>query len=291
MEYTIHEKLHKKTLPQLLLEEDIHIAMLQETFLTQDDKIYIKGYRIFRSNGQTHRKGVAILIAENLICDKYITYKDNQGRFIKIKLKTPEDKHITISNIYIEPDMKNHPEIIPEEILEGDIIGGDLNKMEINMDKDGVYQTKNIGNNKKRIQQPKGTSDHYILIYEKILPIEVEKNEKTKIIQDKNIIENNWNNITNFLTQKCREIIIKDPNKKIKINTKGLKNNNINYYENFEELKRNNQEKFKEEQKKHALQLGMILRNDYISATASDKLAVSCKSNLKTYIGIRKTNR
>ena len=273
MEYTIHEKLHKKTLPQLLLEEDIHIAMLQETFLTQDDKIYIKGYRIFRSNGQTHRKGVAILIAENLICDKYITYKDNQGRFIKIKLKTPEDKHITISNIYIEPDMKNHPEIIPEEILEGDIIGGDLNKMEINMDKDGVYQTKNIGNNKKRIQQPKGTSDHYILIYEKILPIEVEKNEKTKIIQDKNIIENNWNNITNFLTQKCREIIIKDPNKKIKINTKGLKNNNINYYENFEELKRNNQEKFKEEQKKHALQLGMILRNDYISATAYDKLA------------------
>ena len=71
-------------LTQLLIEEDIHIAMIQETFLTQDDKIYIKGYRIFRSNGQAHRKGVAILISESSICDKYITYKDNQGRFIKI---------------------------------------------------------------------------------------------------------------------------------------------------------------------------------------------------------------
>ena len=210
-------------LTQLLVEEDIHIALLQETFLTQEDKIFIKGYRIYRSNGNTHRKGVAVLISENLLCDKYITYKDSQGRFLKIKLKTPEDRHITISNIYIEPDMKNHPEIIPEEIIEGDIIGGDLNKMETTMDKDGVYQTKNIGEYKKRTQQPKGTSDHYILIYEKYLPIKIETTEKIKIIQDKNIIENNCNSITNFLTQKSNQIIINNPNKKIKINLNGLK--------------------------------------------------------------------
>ena len=49
-------------LTQLLIEEDIHIAMIQEIFLTQDDKIYIKGYQIFRSKGQAHRKSVAILI-------------------------------------------------------------------------------------------------------------------------------------------------------------------------------------------------------------------------------------
>ena len=61
-----------------------------------------------------------------------------------------------------------------------------------------------------------------------MLPIEIDSSEKTKIIQDKNIIENNWNSITNFLTQKSNQIILKDPNKKIKINTKGLKSNNIN---------------------------------------------------------------
>ena len=50
------------------------------------------------------------------------------------------------------------------------------------------------------------TSDHYILINQKLLPIEIDSNEKTKIIQDKNIIENNWNRVTNFLTKKCNHI-------------------------------------------------------------------------------------
>ena len=246
-------------LTQLLYDEEIHIALIQETFLTDDEKIYIKGYKIYRSNGISHRKGVAILIAENLLCDKYITYKDNQGRFIKVKLKTPNEKHITISNIYVEPDMKNHPEIIPEEILEADIIGGDLNKMDTNMENDGVYQVKNIGEIKIRKQQPKGTSDHYILIYEKVMPIAIEDPIKTKTIQDKNVIENNWNSLTNFLTQKSNNFTINNPNKRIKINIKELANNNINYYEEFEEIKRNNQEIFRKEQRKQAHNLHLTL--------------------------------
>ncbi len=100
-----------------------------------------------------------------------MTFKDDRGRFIKVKLKTPDDEYITISNIYIEPDMKDHIEIIPQEILQADIIAGQLNKMSTNMDINGVYHTKNIGHLKKKINQPKGISDHYILIYQKVLPL------------------------------------------------------------------------------------------------------------------------
>jgi len=151
-------------LTQLLYDKDIHIALIQETFLIQDEKLYIKGYLIFRSDGTNHRKGVLVLISTALICDKYTIYKDKSGRFIKIKLKTQENKQITISNIYTEPDMKNHIEIIPEEILQADIIAGDLNNMETNLEKNGIYQTKSIGHLKEKVKQPKGTSDHYILI-------------------------------------------------------------------------------------------------------------------------------
>ena len=55
--------------------------------LKDEDKWYIKGYKIYRSNAQEHRKGVAILCSTELICQTYITYKDNLGRFIKIKIK------------------------------------------------------------------------------------------------------------------------------------------------------------------------------------------------------------
>ena len=49
-------------LTQLLYEENIHIALIQESFLTNDDKLYIKGYKVYRSDNTTHRKGVIILI-------------------------------------------------------------------------------------------------------------------------------------------------------------------------------------------------------------------------------------
>ena len=67
--------------------------------------------------------------------------------------------------------MKDHIEIIPQEILQADIIAGHLNKMSTNMDINGVYHTKNIGNLKKKINQPKGTSGFYILIYQKVLQL------------------------------------------------------------------------------------------------------------------------
>ena len=56
--------------------------------------MYIKGFKIFQSDGHNHRKEVPALIATNLISDKYITFKDEEGRFLKTKIKTQEGKNI-----------------------------------------------------------------------------------------------------------------------------------------------------------------------------------------------------
>ena len=49
-----------------LLVNNIHIALIQETMLNEYHKMYIKGYKIYRSNSIDNRKGVAILISNEL---------------------------------------------------------------------------------------------------------------------------------------------------------------------------------------------------------------------------------
>ena len=120
----------KKYLTQTLYTKDIHIALIQETMLKDEDKWYIKGYKIYRSNATEHRKGVAILVSTELLCQTYIVYKDNIGRFLKIKIKSDNGKEYTIACAYVEPTMEHHPEIVPNEIKEADIIGGDFKDQE-----------------------------------------------------------------------------------------------------------------------------------------------------------------
>ena len=105
----------KKYLTQTLYTKDIHIALIQETMLKDEDKWFIKGYKIYRSNATEHRKGVAILVSTELLCQTYIVYKDNIGRFLKIKIKSDNGKEYTIACAYVEPTMEHHPEIVPNE--------------------------------------------------------------------------------------------------------------------------------------------------------------------------------
>jgi len=102
--------------------------------------------------------------------------------------------------------MKNHIEIIPEEILQSDIIAGDLNNMETNWEKNGIYHTKSIGHLKQKVKQPKGTSDHYILIYETALPIEISQSEKTIKILDQTKIQSNWNYLKDLVYRKTETL-------------------------------------------------------------------------------------
>ena len=52
----------KLFLIETMLVNKIHIALIQETMLKDKDKMYIKGYRIYRSNSE-FRRGTAIMVS------------------------------------------------------------------------------------------------------------------------------------------------------------------------------------------------------------------------------------
>ena len=109
----------------------------------------------------------AVLISAILKCKRYIINKNTQGCYLKVKLTNEEtNKQVTISSVYVDPDNQHNKSIIPEEIWDSHILGGDLNKMSSNLPIiERIYHIKNIGTHKETIRFPNKISDHPILIY------------------------------------------------------------------------------------------------------------------------------
>ena len=59
---SIRDTYKKLLLIYLLKSKDIDIALLQETYLIENGKLYIKGYKVYRGDNTIRRKGVAILV-------------------------------------------------------------------------------------------------------------------------------------------------------------------------------------------------------------------------------------
>ena len=55
--------------------------------LNENHKIYIKGYKIYRSHTTNNRKGVAIFISNELHYQSYQVNNSSTGRYIKVKIK------------------------------------------------------------------------------------------------------------------------------------------------------------------------------------------------------------
>ena len=122
---------------------DIDIALIQETFLIEDDKLYIEGYKIYRADNQIRRKGVAILVNSKLDLDCIKLAQDPNGRYLKVRIKNRDNLFSkTIASIYLEQN--GNLEEINETALEADIIGGDMNDASTTYNKNGVFHTKNI---------------------------------------------------------------------------------------------------------------------------------------------------
>ena len=62
---------------QQLYTNNIQICLLQETMLKKSDKLYMKGFKIYRADNSERRKGVAILISNELKSLNQITEKDD----------------------------------------------------------------------------------------------------------------------------------------------------------------------------------------------------------------------
>ena len=128
---SIKDYTKKLFLIETMLVNKIHIALLQETMLKDNDKMYIKDFRIYRSNSK-FRKGTAILVSNSIDTQTYVVMKSQEGRYLKLKIKNEKyNTEITISNIYLEPDKENsYEELIPEGIRNADCMGVDLNNAE-----------------------------------------------------------------------------------------------------------------------------------------------------------------
>ena len=161
--------------------------------MKKEDKLYMKGYKIFRADNKNRRRGVAILISTELDCKTYITEKDEDGRFIQVKLRNEEVYgEFQISSLYVEPENEKNKLLIPESIWESEHFGGDLNKMNSGCDiLEKVYHIKNLGKLIESKKLPNIISDHPILLFELEINIPT-KNEYYKItILDKNITNEN----------------------------------------------------------------------------------------------------
>ena len=265
---SIKDYTKKLFLIETMLVNKIHIALLQETMLKDNDKMYIKGYRIYRSNSE-FRKGTAILISNSIDAQTYVVMKSQEGRYLKLKIKNEKDNtEITISNIYLEPDKENsYEELIPEGIRNADCIGGDLNKAETGMAiHSNVYHTYNLGEKIETIQVDHKISDHPILIFKKRLNIPlIENNETIKILDNKAIEENNLN-IHKLVNTEVTSTTFINPNKTINPKPFECQPNNNNNWDNFEIIKKQNIELYKTQKQKNKQDIQYLLKNNELGA-------------------------
>ena len=73
--------------------------------MLDEDNIYVKGYKTYKTRNNKRRKGCLILI-NKIIMTSVITLKnDIEGRLIKISLKSKDnDVQTTISSVYLDPE-------------------------------------------------------------------------------------------------------------------------------------------------------------------------------------------
>ena len=270
-----HGQIYKRGyLIQTLYEENIQIALLQETMLQEKHKLFIKGFKIYRADSQINRRGVAILISNQLDCKSYSIIKNPFGRFLQVKLRNEQqNQEIIISTTYVEPNEENNLTIIPQQIWDSPILAGDLNKMPTQLTKiEKVYHVKNIGELKEKIVVPNLVSDHKILIFSKEIPIPLNKEYKEIIIQDRNIINNNNQQLKQITAQPDYTPIFQNPNKKIKIKRHQLTFNNTNYLQDYEKLKNTEKERFKNLREKKVSEIISLLTTNNLGKESQQKL-------------------
>lgn len=91
---------HRHIFTHFLIENDIHIALLSETWLQSKHNFKVRGYQIARLDSGNSHNGVAILIHNSLQYTKIDTYFDDSIQNIAIRLFYGNNKQITIISFY-----------------------------------------------------------------------------------------------------------------------------------------------------------------------------------------------
>ena len=107
----------KAFLTDIIRNEKPEIVLLQGTFLLNEENLYIKDYKTYKTRNHYKRKGCCILFNKNIIVSIITLKKDTEGRYIKISAKSKDiDTPVTISSIYLQPD--GNLNNIPKEIYD-----------------------------------------------------------------------------------------------------------------------------------------------------------------------------
>ena len=130
------------------------------------------------------------------IYDKYITFKDEEGRLLKTKIKTPEAKETTYRT-YNERTYRNNTRRNTE-------LRNYWRRSEQN---EYIHDRRRCLSKfqyklSKRINQQKGSSNHYILIYEKEMEIKIDTDERIITYLNQEIFQKNWKSIKEAIIKK-----------------------------------------------------------------------------------------
>lgn len=124
---SIRDPIKKAYQRNLLILEEIDIAILSKTFLVDIDNFFLKDFIIYRSDCPVRRKGTALLFRKDPNIQIEIFDKDKEGRYLKLSVTNRSTRQCrTFATCYWEPAICNTLEI-PEHILSADYFVGDLN--------------------------------------------------------------------------------------------------------------------------------------------------------------------
>ena len=124
----------RQRLPEWIQKQDPYICCLQEThFKTRDTyRLKVKGWKkIFHTNRDQKKAGVAILISDNIDFKTKAVQRDKESLYIMIK-ESIQEEDITIINIYATnigalQYVKQMLTSMKGEINDNTIIVGDFN--------------------------------------------------------------------------------------------------------------------------------------------------------------------
>ena len=147
---------------------------------------------------------------------------------------------------------------------------------------ENVYHLKNIGVFQEKIIVPNIISDHQILIFTKEIPIPLNPEYEDIIIQDKNTIQRNLEQLNMIANNQDHIPTFISPAKQIKVKRHQLNFSNLNYLQNYEEIKNHEKERFKEIKRKKVSELISLLEHNILGREPQQKLAALMR--LKTKI-------
>ena len=122
---SLNQPSKKAFITDLIYQTSSEIVFVMEHWLLEEDNLYIKGFKTYKTRNREKYKGCAILMSKNINASVIQNLNNSIGRYTQLSLNTPKsNKVITLECTYLEADGDINN--FPEEIMKCDIITRDM---------------------------------------------------------------------------------------------------------------------------------------------------------------------